>query len=222
MSPWFRRHEHQPTLPGMPRPSGKCGGCGQPMPERGKPHDHSERRNLRVVAEPVSRRGFLTGTFAWVGAAIAGAVAVPGAVMVGWPAFRENEGDWAPIARLDDPGPDDADLSVEGVPVLTSFKAVKGDAYVKPQLQNIPVFVLKRGGEFTVYDVRCTHLGCPVSYDGEKKEFLSPCHGAVFDIDGRVTAGPPPRPLDRYEVKIEDGVLYAGAMYTVNDKLQRA
>jgi Rieske Fe-S protein len=30
----------------------------------------------------------------------------------------------------------------------------------------------------------------------------------VFDKDGQVISGPPPRPLDRYEAKVEDGQLY--------------
>jgi len=43
----------------------------------------------------------------------------------------------------------------------------------------------------------------------------------VFDLDGRVLGGPPPRPLDRYEVKIEDGVLYVGKLYRVDRDLKR-
>ena len=35
--------------------------------------------------------------------------------------------------------------------------------------------------------------------------FYSPCHGGVFDIKGNVITGPPPRPLDRIEYKVENG-----------------
>jgi Rieske Fe-S protein len=38
--------------------------------------------------------------------------------------------------------------------------------------------------------------------------FYCPCHNGVFAKDGTVVSGPPPRPLDRFEVKIEDGILY--------------
>ena len=58
---------------------------------------------------------------------------------------------------------------------------------------------------FTVFAVNCTHLGCPVRWMGEANLFLCPCHGGVFYPDGRVAAGPPPRPLPRYEVRIENG-----------------
>ena len=50
---------------------------------------------------------------------------------------------------------------------------------------------------------------------------ICPCHNGVFDPQGRVLGGPPPRPLDRYEYKVENGVLYAGKLFKVNDQLQR-
>ena len=43
----------------------------------------------------------------------------------------------------------------------------------------------------------------------------------MFDQDGRVLAGPPPRPLDRYELRVENGVLFAGRIYKVNDQLEQ-
>jgi Rieske Fe-S protein len=43
---------------------------------------------------------------------------------------------------------------------------------------------------------RCTHQGCEVGWDGRKKEFLCPCHGATFTAAGRNIRGPARRPLD--------------------------
>ena len=59
----------------------------------------------------------------------------------------------------------------------------------------------------------CAHLGCPVRWlvntDGEG-EFLCPCHGGIYDINGGWVGGPPPRGMYHYaHVKIEeDGKLY--------------
>lgn len=39
----------------------------------------------------------------------------------------------------------------------------------------------------------CTHLGCVVKETG--KGFECPCHGSKFDVNGKVTGGPAPRPL---------------------------
>ena len=52
----------------------------------------------------------------------------------------------------------------------------------------------------------CTHLGCAVSHDAEKRQFRCPCHGGVYDEQGKVVSGPPPRPLTRLDIKIEGDV----------------
>jgi len=49
---------------------------------------------------------------------------------------------------------------------------------------------------------RCAHLGCPVNYAAGGDNYSCPCHGGAYDSRGRVTAGPPPRPLDRFDAKI--------------------
>src|SRR5438105_3638760 len=43
----------------------------------------------------------------------------------------------------------------------------------------------------------CTHAGCSVTWHPERSQFLCPCHGGVFDGNGKSVAGPPPRPLTR-------------------------
>jgi menaquinol-cytochrome c reductase iron-sulfur subunit len=48
---------------------------------------------------------------------------------------------------------------------------------------------------FQIFNVNCTHLGCPVNWQAGAKLFLCPCHGGVFYSDGTVAGGPPPRPL---------------------------
>ncbi len=62
-------------------------------------------------------------------------------------------------------------------------------------------------GDFIVFVVNCTHLGCPVRWEAEAKLFLCPCHGGIYYSDGRVAGGPPPRPLHRYKTRIRSGQL---------------
>ncbi|MCA1559802.1 MAG: ubiquinol-cytochrome c reductase iron-sulfur subunit [Acidobacteria bacterium] len=49
----------------------------------------------------------------------------------------------------------------------------------------------------------CTHLGCQVRWDGTAKHFRCPCHGGAYDPTGQVVAGPPPRPLDTLETRVD-------------------
>ena len=62
---------------------------------------------------------------------------------------------------------------------------------------------------FLAFGQKCTHLGCAVVPDAEKKQLLCPCHRGAFDATtGRPLAGPPRRPLPRVALENRDGVLY--------------
>jgi Rieske Fe-S protein len=51
----------------------------------------------------------------------------------------------------------------------------------------------------------CSHLGCSVTWEAEKNQFICPCHSSAFDQHGDVLNSPAPRPLDYYPVLIEAG-----------------
>lgn len=51
----------------------------------------------------------------------------------------------------------------------------------------------------------CTHQGCQVSgYDSGSSQFICPCHGSRFDINGNVVSGPAPSPLSKYPIQISN------------------
>ena len=64
------------------------------------------------------------------------------------------------------------------------------------------------GRNFTAMSNVCTHLGCRVRWIAESQQFFCPCHNGIYDKQGNVLSGPPPRPLDRYELNIKDNDLY--------------
>ncbi|HTZ18000.1 MAG TPA: ubiquinol-cytochrome c reductase iron-sulfur subunit [Dissulfurispiraceae bacterium] len=70
------------------------------------------------------------------------------------------------------------------------------------------IVVTEKG--LTTFSPVCTHLGCYVNWDNNRKEFLCPCHGGRYSIYGAVIAGPPPKPLVRLPYKIEAGKIYLG------------
>lgn len=69
---------------------------------------------------------------------------------------------------------------------------------------NTPAVIINRPGKgLVVFSKVCTHLGCLVEYDRANNRLLCPCHAGVYDLEGNVVSGPPPRPLPRFSVKIE-------------------
>jgi Rieske Fe-S protein len=57
---------------------------------------------------------------------------------------------------------------------------------------------------FVAISTRCAHLGCPVRYVEAAGNFICPCHGGVYDFEGKVIGGPPVRPLDRFQTRAVD------------------
>lgn len=55
-------------------------------------------------------------------------------------------------------------------------------------------------GEYRALSATCTHLGCTVQYKPDQQRIWCACHNGQFDLAGRNIAGPPPRPLEVFEV----------------------
>lgn len=62
-------------------------------------------------------------------------------------------------------------------------------------------------GGFLALHRKCTHLGCTVPWSANEQRFSCPCHGSAFDIRGDVLSAPATRALDRFAVKIDNGVV---------------
>jgi len=56
--------------------------------------------------------------------------------------------------------------------------------------------------EWKAFSAVCTHLNCTVQYQEARREIWCACHNGTYDMSGRVTSGPPPKPLEELAVKI--------------------
>jgi menaquinol-cytochrome c reductase iron-sulfur subunit len=125
----------------------------------------------------------------------------------------------------------------EGEWIVTTFTADERQGKVS----RLTAFVRNNGfledqPSFTILSSHCAHLGCPVqpfsklhpepeqyndvtliSLDTPPSGFGCPCHGGAYDTEGRRTAGPPVRALDRYSFSIRNGNLYLGSPFSVSD-----
>lgn len=66
-----------------------------------------------------------------------------------------------------------------------------------------PVIVVRIAeGEFRAFAATCTHLDCIVTYQQDRSRIFCNCHNGIYDLHGRNVGGPPPKPLEAYEVNL--------------------
>jgi cytochrome b6-f complex iron-sulfur subunit len=76
------------------------------------------------------------------------------------------------------------------------------------QLPQGPVLLEKTDSEVRAFSAICTHLGCTVQWHQDEKKFICPCHQGIYDFNGNVVSGPPPRSLEKLPVKVRDGQVF--------------
>jgi Rieske Fe-S protein len=74
-----------------------------------------------------------------------------------------------------------------------------------------PAFLIRIGGSVRALSGVCTHTGCVVAWHQDQQHFVCPCHGGTYTVQGAVVSGPPPRPLDRLQIRIMNGNVYLAA-----------
>ncbi len=79
---------------------------------------------------------------------------------------------------------------------------------VRRVLAGQAVLVIRTNSGFAGLSLNCTHKGCNVEWDEDKRVVVCPCHAGFFDLQGNVLGGPPPRPLKKFTVKIISNKVY--------------
>lgn len=147
----------------------------------------------------MKRRSFIGMLVAAGGAVVAGIVGIPTLMSGLSPAIRGRRGEvWRAIGRLEDFPVGtirEAQFAMDRSGWPRSFR--RHAVYIARQLDESVV----------VFSRACTDLGCPLDYDAGSACFFCPCHGGIFGRDGQRLAGPPDRPMDRYDLRIRDGVV---------------
>lgn len=63
-------------------------------------------------------------------------------------------------------------------------------------------------GEYKALSATCTHLACIVQYRGDLQRIWCACHNGIYDLTGRNISGPPPRPLEAYDVHVRGDEIF--------------
>jgi quinol---cytochrome c reductase iron-sulfur subunit, bacillus type len=172
--------------------------------------------------ETVTRRALFTGGALAAGGVASAAFALPALGFALGPLFEDTT-----PTRWHDVGAEDAFNDETYVPRVITISDNVGEA----GKTTIYVRRFQEGGDvvhkgqdpqpYVAISTRCAHLGCPVRYVGASERFICPCHGGVYDFQGKVAGGPPVRPLDRFYTRVVNGRVEVGDRFSVNSKLER-
>jgi menaquinol-cytochrome c reductase iron-sulfur subunit len=159
--------------------------------------DPNEAGAPNLLEQPICRRQFLQRVSIGLVALCTAALSLPGIGFVLAPLLKKQTELWRGVGKL-------ADFKV-GETVAVSF--LDASPLEWAGITSRTAAWLRRLNEdnFVAFAVNCTHLGCPVRWKQAANLFMCPCHGGVYYNDGRVAAGPPPRPLTQYLVRVIDG-----------------
>jgi menaquinol-cytochrome c reductase iron-sulfur subunit len=153
------------------------------------------------LSSQVPRRRFMALAILAAGGMITAIYAIPGLAYLLAPALKKIESEtWLPL------GP--ASKVEPGVPTLFRADVRRQTGWIVNEEQLTAYVLTDDGRNYVALSNVCTHLGCRVRWVEGEQKFFCPCHNGVFDKAGLVVSGPPPRPLDQYPVKVEDGQLY--------------
>ncbi len=86
----------------------------------------------------------------------------------------------------------------------------EGEAKFFQYAGSAAVLVRKPDGALIALSAVCTHMGCIVRWQKDRQEFICPCHGGRYSVDGAVIAGPPPRPLPKLPFTVANGIITVG------------
>lgn len=172
-------HDHTNGVPGETGERGLYEGPQVVDPVDEDPHADDPSYHTRTK--------FLTMVAVAMGGVMSAAILVPVVGFAVADPLKEEEWRWVDIGPLKDFPKDKT----------TSVSMIGPD----PEAQR-RIYVRNRDESLTILWNRCVHLGCPIAYQEAADIFVCPCHGGAYDGKGFVTGGPPPRPLDRFDVKI--------------------
>lgn len=109
-----------------------------------------------------------------------------------------------PVARYLVP-PEVPEAATQSVPAGKASDLPPNSARIVPFGTRPAIVVRTASGDLRAFSAMCTHLDCTVQYRADLEHIWCACHNGHYDVSGRNISGPPPRPLDAFEVNVKDG-----------------
>lgn len=152
---------------------------------------------IKSEEEQVKRRSFLAKLSFGLGGLAAAVASVPIVAAFLNPWIRKKPRAWRSVGAVVEFKP--------GGFTLVKYKDADPDPWAGSTSNSAAWLRRDSETEFTAFSVNCTHLGCPVRWIESSELFMCPCHGGVYYKDGSVAAGPPPKPMVKYPVRVKNG-----------------
>jgi len=70
------------------------------------------------------------------------------------------------------------------------------------------LLIREASGEYRAMSATCTHLSCTVQFREDLHEVWCACHNGKYNLDGRNISGPPPRPLEAFDVQVRGDEIF--------------
>ncbi len=170
--------------------------------------------------ETVTRRRFMTGSVHALGGIATAAFGLPALGFAVGPMFERHRAQWKDVGAIGD-FPDTSYVPRVITVAPGIGEAGKTTVYVRKHNPELDDPMKDSFDRYVAISTRCAHLGCPVRFIEASQRFVCPCHGGVYDFQGKVSGGPPVRPLDRFYTRVREGRLEVGPRYSVNSELKR-
>lgn len=101
-----------------------------------------------------------------------------------------------------------ADLGNDSVLAGTASELKANSAKIFKFGSRPGLLIKTASGEFKAMSASCTHLSCTVQYRADVQQVWCACHNGMYDLGGRNISGPPPRPLELYDVHVKGEEIY--------------
>jgi Rieske Fe-S protein len=103
--------------------------------------------------------------------------------------------------------PDIPEAATHSVSAGTASTLLPNSGRVVPFGAAPAIVIRTPANEYRAFSAVCTHMTCTVQYRADLQHIWCACHNGHYDLQGRNIAGPPPRPLEAYDVNLRDGEL---------------